>query len=105
MIPLATTTVIVQRRTDTAEPYEAETWADLATVAGHLSNPTGTEQTRGGSQEVVDAVLLADTVDLRHTDRIIDTTGTYEVLWVQPRQGLGLDHVKAGLRRIRGVTG
>lgn len=103
MIPLATTTVTVASR-GTGEPYE--TPAGGATVAAgipaHLSSPSGLEQLQGGSQQVIDKRLLSERIDALTSDMTVtdDSTGlTYAVVWVDQRDGLGLAHTVAGLRR------
>ena len=103
MLPLATTTITVRRPSVADDPYDgAETVATVAAgVAAHISTPSGREQRQGGSQETVDFRLDCEPVDLRHGDRITDAASgeTFEVVWAQPRTGLGLDHVEAGLRQ------
>lgn len=105
MLPLATTTVTVERPAD-GDPYETATsTAVSAGTPAHIGSPTGREVDRGGQLERIDAVLLAAPgLDLTHTDLVTDdTTGQqYRVGWVDHRQGLGLDHVKAGLARFSG---
>lgn len=102
-VPLATTTITVSSRTVADDPYDSTpTPATVATgVAAHISSPSGRETVRGGSQEVIDKVLAADPVALTHTHRVTDdvTGDVYEVVWVDQRVGLGLDHTVAGLRR------
>lgn len=104
MLPLATTTITV-RSAGSGEPYEAPSGAAvLATgVPAHLSSPSGLERLEGGGQQVIDKRLLADpTLTLDHTMTVVDdgTGATYTVVWVDNREGLGLDHVVAGLRRV-----
>lgn len=103
MIPVATTTISVTRPTVADDPYDgAATSATVASkVRAHISTPSGREQQRGGSQESIDLRLDCDSVDLQHTDVVVDdTTGeTFQVVWAESRVGLGLDHVEAGLRR------
>lgn len=105
-IPVATTTIRVDQGTET-EPGEGLSWTSTAFgIRAHIGTPTGNDQLRaGGGRETIDAVLHADSVSLAHTDRVYDeTTGeVWQVVWVQPRQGLGLDHTHAGLRRVTGV--
>lgn len=106
MLPLATTTVTVERSAS-GDPYEAaaSTATSSTGTPAHIGSPTGREVDRGGQLERIDAVLLAAAgLDLTHTDLVVDdTTGQrYRVGWVEARQGLGLDHVKAGLTRFDG---
>ena len=46
--------------------------------------------------------LVADPVDIRNTDRVLDegTQTVYRVEWLAPRTGLGLDHMSAGLSYV-----
>ncbi|MBM4414904.1 MAG: hypothetical protein FJ035_01235 [Chloroflexi bacterium] len=107
-VPLATTTIAVLRVPvdATRDPYDAQPAADTVAsgVRAHISSPSGREHVAGGSQEVVEFRLACDPVDLRHTDRVQDeqTGSTYEVVWARPRQGLGLDHIEAGLKQVSG---
>lgn len=126
MIPLATTTVRIERPTAGVDPYDPDvSWTTVATVAAHISGPSGRERSIGGQQTEIDAVLLADIVDLRHQDRVVDLgipagddlyipsytddygatdVARYEVTWVRQRQGLGLAHTKAGLKVLQGAS-
>jgi hypothetical protein len=108
VLPLATTTG-TQLRPPSGDPYEtAATPTTVATgLPSHISTPTGNEVDAGGQLERIDAVLLADaSVDLRHTDLWRDdgTGNEYRVAWVRKRQGLGLDHIKAGLVAYDGAA-
>jgi hypothetical protein len=107
-IPLATTTIAVLSGSTSGDPYESQP-GDTASATGiraHISTSTGGETVRGGQQEEVTFRLSADPVELTHTDRVKDekTGEVYEVVWTRPRTGLGLDHVQAGLRQIRGTA-
>lgn len=105
MLPIATTTITVERPAD-GDPYETATSATESTgTPGHISAPSGREIDRGGQLEAIDAVLLTSaTLDLTHTDLVLDegTGQRYRVSWVDVRRGLGLDHLKAGLARYAG---
>ena len=107
MTLLTTTTVTVRRPAD-GDPYETATTSTVASgVPAHISQPTGSELDQGGQLEQVDAVLLAGPgVDLLHTDLIVDagTGNEYRVAWVRQRQGVGLDHTKAGLVAFEGAA-
>lgn len=108
MIPLATTTVTV-RRPAGDDPYETpgESPVVAAGLAAHISAPSGSERFVGGQAERVDAVLLIDAgADVAHTDIIDDdlTGERWDVAWVRKRTGLGLDHLKAGLRAFKGAA-
>lgn len=102
-VPFSTTTVTVESVSE-PEPGEGRTFSTVASkVRAHVSTPTGREAlVPGGGRARTDAVLLCDPVTLEHTDRVTDeTTGeAWEVAWVQARNGLGLDHMKAGINRV-----
>lgn len=97
MIPLATTTVVVEART-AAEPYEAATYTERGTYAAHVSGPSGAERQGDAGGERIDAVLLTEGTVARD-DRVTDqgTGAVYRVAWSLARTGLGLDHTRAGL--------
>lgn len=106
MIPLVTTTVDVQRATE-SEPGEGRTWATRhRDVNAHISAPSGIETAApGGGRQVITASFALDHhTDLRNTDRLIDaTTGiTWEVDTAVPRIGLGLDHVIGTCHYVEG---
>jgi hypothetical protein len=105
MLPLATTTVTVERP-EGGDPYEPQDATTVSTgTPGHVSAPSGREVDRGGELEAISAVLLTDSgIDLAHTDLVLDegTGERYRVAWVDHRRGLGLDHTKAGLVRYQG---
>ena len=109
-VPLHTTTIAVLRvAADPArDPYDPKPFPDVIAVGvrAHISTPRGREQTAGGSQEVVEFRLSCDPTDLRHTDQVHDeqTGVAYEVTWARGRQGLGLDHIEAGLKQVTGVA-
>lgn len=105
-VPIATTTVTVTSQAE-PEPGEGITTAVRASaVRAVIAAPNGTEQAApGGGAERIDAILDCDPiVGLAHTDVVTDDdTGlTYEVAWVADRRGLGLDHVRAGLVKVKG---
>lgn len=103
MIPLATTTLTVQRP-GAHEPYEAPAaWVTVATaVRGHISGPGGVETAAGGEMTDVSLSFSCELADIAHTDRIVDdaTGATYDVVWVEERHGLGLDRMTGALRRV-----
>lgn len=108
MIPLATTTITHKRATET-EPGEGRTFTTIASrVRAVIGSPSGREALlAGGGRESVDAVLVSDQLDdAAHTDTITDETSgdVWEIVWLQDREGLGLAHTKAGLRRVAGVV-
>jgi len=101
-IPGATTTITVSAP-DAAEPYEPTTFSPVIVgVRAVIGRPSGREAVATGSAEVVDALLTCDPVMLSHGQQVTDNgTGVvYAVEWVMARQGLGLDHTTAGLRRV-----
>lgn len=107
MIPVFTTTVTVRRPDPDADPYEGRTAPVVQTgVPAHIGSPSGAELAIGGQQSRVTDVLLTDPADIRHTDHILDeTTGDeYRIEWVRQRQGLALDHTKAGLVQFVGAS-
>lgn len=107
MIPVNTTTVAVRRASE-PEPGEGRTFATTATgVRAVIGSPSGRDQLQaGGGREVVDAVLNCDPISAAHTDQVVDeaTSETWEIVWLEQRRGLGLDHTRAGLKRVAGVT-
>lgn len=109
-IPLATTTIAVLRveEDETRDPYDAAPDPDTVAsgVRAHISSPGGSENVAGGSQEVVTFRLDCDPTDITNTDQVQDETtdALYEVVWVEQRQGLGLDHTVADLKRVTGVV-
>lgn len=110
MIPVATTTIAVLRRSvlATDDPYEvtAVPAAVAEGVRAVIGAPSGLEVLAGGSQEDVTHRLDCDTTDLRSTDQVEDeaTGDTYDVVWARDRTGLGLDHTVAGLRQVTGAV-
>lgn len=104
-IPFATTSITIMRQPADAEPFEAGVaWENVAQgVRAHISVSHGLEPV--SAQEVVAFRLDTDICDLDHLDRVVDekTFRIYEVAWVAPRYGLGLDHMEAGLTRVEGV--
>lgn len=112
MIPLATTTITVERTEllATADPYDAVT-ANPETVASgvraHLSAPGGIERQRGQSQQEDVAWRLACDPCEMTADCIVvdDATGDrFEIEWARLRTGLGIDHIEASLRQVTGVV-
>lgn len=88
------------------DPYEAQTWRPVVeNLAAHIGSPSGRDQQVGGGKEVVDAVLhTSPLVTLAHGDRVTEPVSgeCWVVSWVQRRRGFGLDHQRAGLRRVDG---
>lgn len=101
-IPLATTTITVEATTE-AEPGEGRTTATVATgVRAVIGSPSGAERyAPGGGTSRITHTLNADPCPelVDNTFVVVDelTGQRFEVEWVQHRNGLGLDHTKAGL--------
>lgn len=107
MIPLATTTVSVERRGDESANYEAVTLTPIASgVRAHIGTPSGTEFLKGGSRETVTFRLDCDPVELDSECEVTDdrTGERYQVIWAKQRSGFGLDHTVADLRQVTGVA-
>lgn len=108
MLPLLTTrSVLVEiQATLDGDPSDSRALPWHTVVSGlpcHISAPSGREVGTGSQR--IDAVLLGprDT-QIQRSSRVTDpdTGEVWMVLWVEQRTGLGLDHQKAGLRRING---
>jgi hypothetical protein len=107
VIPLATTTISIERRGDESANYEAATLTAVAAgVRAHIGTPAGTEFLRGGTRETVTFHLDCDPVELDSECEVVDdqTGERYQVIWAKARRGLGLDHVAADLRQVSGVA-
>lgn len=105
MMPFATTTVTIDRPDDATDRYETATLTTIATVRGNVTRPTGSDRHIGGQQEIVDAVLFVDQgTDIAYGDQVTDGDSIYTVVWATARAGFGLDHIKAGLRRVTGAA-
>jgi hypothetical protein len=109
-IPLATTTIRVLRIAADAhrDPTDAAPVATViaSNIRAQISSPFGRERNMGGTQEVVEFSLSCDPVDLDNLDQVEDqTTGErYEVVWARQRVGFNLDHTRAGLKQVAGVS-
>lgn len=101
-LPLATATCTVERE-GPHEPYEKGVWRQVAArVRCVVSDPTAADQRAGGSEVVIDAVLLADPCDLVAGDRVRVSDGrVFRVQHVVRRPEL-VGHVKAGLLAVSG---
>jgi hypothetical protein len=108
VIPLSTTRIDVLRGTESSgyeEPYSGGSdpagWDRVAeNIRAVIDHPTGNLDLGGGQQNVMNYVLSADPVELRHTDRIYDQTSqrTFRITWFMAYP----DHVEAGLRDVEG---
>jgi hypothetical protein len=106
-VPVATTTITIERPTG-GDAYDGVSYATYRTgVRAVIGSPSGAEINAGGSSQQVSARLNCDPVDLAHTDRVTDEkTGiTYEVLWTARRLGFGVDHTVADLLVITDRAG
>jgi hypothetical protein len=101
-IPIATTTVTVSAAVE-AEPGEGRTLTPVATgVRAVIGSPSGSERYApgGGTSRVTDVLNADPCPELADATFIVtdDTSGvSYDVEWVRHRNGLGLDHTRAGL--------
>lgn len=110
MLPITTTTVNIERpSTLTGDPTDEPDVTVIATVVdATIGAPSGAERVAGGQQTVVTDVLhVPPGTDIEHFDIVTDnvTGDRFAVEWVRRRVGLGLDHVKAGLRQTSGASG
>jgi hypothetical protein len=111
-IPLATTTVSVLRvpADPDRDPYDPtpEPSTVATGVRATISTSSGTETVAGGSQEVVNFRMSCDQfpAKLHHKDMVVDEQSgeTYNVVWTVTRNGMGLDHLQAGLQQVSGVV-
>lgn len=110
MIPLATTTISVLRRSGGSDdPYDEqpEPTAISTGTRAHISTGSGDENVEGGSQEVTEFRLNCDPTDLTFLDRVKDerTNEIFEVRWTRHRVDMpGLEYVQAGLKKVEGLV-
>lgn len=112
MIPLATTTITVQRSTadETTDPYEEVTYETVASgVRARIGQQSARERVAGGTQGVLDLRVWCDPIEggLQATDRVVDeaTGDVYELDGPGFLQrGLGLDHLVAPIKQVEGVA-
>lgn len=101
-IPIATTTVTVSAAVE-AEPGEGRTLTAVATgVRAVIGSPSGAEQYApgGGTSTITDVLNCDPCPELVDATFVVtdDTSGvSYDVEWVRHRNGLDLDHTRAGL--------
>lgn len=106
-IPIATTTIAVYAAVET-EPGEGRTETLVAdAVRAVIGSPSGDETPSpgGGTSRVTDVLNCDPCPQLAdNTFVVVDeqTGARYEVEWVRHRQGLGLDHTRAGLIQLVG---
>jgi len=106
-LPLTTTRISISRTTGGGDKWEpGSTSTTTLDAPANISSPTAAEQESAQTaQELIDMVMHVDPwVDVKREDSVTDLVlnETYEVVWVVKRHGLGLDHVRAGLRRTAG---
>lgn len=109
MIPLATSTITVQR-VDTPvgmDAYSADPPAPstIATdVRAVISPPSANVALSGGTRVEYSGQLRCDPVDLQTDDTVIDAQSglTWTVLWAQRTTAAGLDFTHAQLRLVQG---
>jgi hypothetical protein len=108
-LPFTTTTVNIETRTTSdGDRWETPTWMPVqSAVPATVSSPSPSDRsTSQGDQEQIDMVLHVNPgVAVTRLDRVTDLTlgEVYDVLWVTTRIGFGLDHTRAGLRRVVGI--
>jgi hypothetical protein len=118
MIPYATTTVSILR--PSVPDGDSDGYPDEEAVYSPISKGTraviaspvrgarsGGRTSLEGSVQTVDVFkLVADPVEIKQTDRVLDeaTLIVYRVEWLAPRTGLGLDHMSAGLSFYEGYA-
>lgn len=103
MNPLPTTTITVRRPSSSGDSTDAPDVAPIVSeYPATIGSPSGSDLLVGGEKETVEAVLIVSGIALQHLDFVDDesTGDTWAVVWARSRQGLGLDHVRAGLRRV-----
>lgn len=108
MIAPYTTTITVERPSggDIYDPDTADATVVSTGTRAHISAPSGRANTIGGEQEAVELRLYCPIIDLVHTDIVIDETTDerFQVVWKKQRNGLGLDHIVAGLKLVDGLA-
>lgn len=115
-IPLATTTITVERRQapasdddpwDTADDTAADEFVPVAQAVRAVISVRERQQPTGpGDSESVTFSLQCDPCDLTYLDQVTDdnTGQAYEVAWAVELQGVaGLSSVKAGLTTRKGL--
>lgn len=105
-LPLTTTTVTLASRSSSDDAYDAAVWTTQATGLPAHIGPVGSDGRQvGDGAEAHDATLLLnDGVSVARGWRVTDdlTAEVWEVAHVNERTGLGLGHVRCGLRRVSG---
>lgn len=104
-LPLTTRTLRIEEPTDdSGDAFAAVTYGDATDVLGHVGPPSGVSDGDRWAQ-VTDVAYMPDDATVSDRARITDlATGyIYAVQWTQVHVGLGLDHLKVGLRRVDGA--
>lgn len=110
MIPIATTTITINRqifdpKADRADPNPPYPETIVDGVRAVISAPSGSNKLSGGDRIVYSAQLTCDPCDLRQNDSVVEPDGTeWRCLWSRRQRGLGLDHQIAALRLVTGAT-
>lgn len=100
-----TTTITVETSDGDGDPYEPATATTTGPYPAHVGSPSGRDAAVGGDLEAIDATchLPAGTPVSRRSVIVDAGTGRrYAVAWIQPRQGLGLDHLVVGMYHVAG---
>jgi hypothetical protein len=105
-VVLATTTITIETASE-VEPGDGRTFSTLASsVPAQIGRPSGVEETvPGGGRQQLTADFSCDYVaGVDHLCRVTDEVSgeVWEVSWVKPRVGLGLDHWHGQLVRWQG---
>lgn len=109
MIPFATTSIKITRlvlaaNTDLYDPDPPSPTTIAEGVRAVISTPSGSATFGAGMKVVYDARLTCDPCGLQTDDTVTEADGTqWEVLWVRPQVGLGVDHLVAQLRMTTGA--
>jgi hypothetical protein len=107
MLPYATTRVDLYRPVigDGDEPAVRNPYRQGLPAVLHTQGGTETLG-QGQSEQIQGRLTLDGHPGLKHWDQVYDRTTQewWEVTWVRVRNGLGLDHVEAGLQAVQGVS-
>lgn len=109
MLPLALTTISIDRPDQTSDGYDPEQAAPTRIAAGvraTITSKSGSVQITNGQRVRYTAVLNTDPADIRAGDTVTDeSTGeTYRCEWALARPGFGIDHVEGRLSIVTGAS-
>lgn len=110
MIPLATTTISVERveAAVDVDGYDDNLPGPTTVISGVravIGAPSANVALSGGDRVVYSATLRCDPCDLQADDTVTDETGTtWVVLWARRVTALGLDFIDGALRLTTGAT-